>query len=73
MASENRSFLEFQSVYHVWDFGDNHLAERRGQYVHDNFISNNMSESGYKKMTKALKEYLQRVNYTDYKNTETIR
>ena len=73
MAAENRTFSEFQSVYQIWDFGDNHLAERRGQYVHDNFISNNMSESGYKKMTKALKEYLQRVNYTDYKNTEIRR
>lgn len=57
-ASEGKSFSEFQSIYQIWDFGDNHLAERRGQYVHDNFVANNMSESGYQKMVYALKEYL---------------
>lgn len=57
-ASNGKSFEEFQSTYQIWDFGDNHLAEKRGQYCHDNFVSNNMSEIGYMKMTQALKEYL---------------
>lgn len=52
-----------------WDFGDNHLAERRGQYSHDNFVSNNMSETGYQKMVYALKEYIK--NYT-YRQNELI-
>ncbi|MBQ8872290.1 MAG: hypothetical protein IJ018_06035 [Bacilli bacterium] len=57
-ASDGKSFSEFQSTYQIWDFGDNHLAERRGQYAHDNFVENNMSEAGYQKMVVALKEYL---------------
>ena len=57
-TADGKSFLAFQSAYQIWDFGDNHLAERRGQYVHDNFVENNMSEAGYKKMVKALKKYL---------------
>ena len=57
-AADGKSFTEFQSSYQIWDFGDNHLAERRGQYSHDNFVSNNMSEFGYQKMVQALKEYL---------------
>lgn len=57
-VSDGKSFSEFQSTYQIWDFGDNHLAERRGQYAHDNFVANNMSEAGYQKMVQALKEYL---------------
>jgi len=54
--AHDRNFDEFQEVYQVWDFGENHLAERRGHYVHDNFV-NNMSEAGYNKMKKALLSY----------------
>ena len=57
-AADGKSFSEFKSTYQVWDFGDNHLAERRGKYVHDNFISNNMSEAGYQKMVETLSKYL---------------
>ena len=57
-AADGKSFSEFQSTYQIWDFGDNHLAERRGQYAHDNFVANNMSEVGYQKMVQELKEYL---------------
>lgn len=57
-ASDGKSFSEFKSTYQIWDFGDNHLAERRGQYAHDNFVANNMSEAGYQKTVVALKEYL---------------
>ena len=71
-ASEGKSFEEFKSIYQIWDFGDNHLAERRGQYSHDNFVVNNMSESGYQKMLQALKDYLKNVEYTQ-NNTEVIK
>ena len=57
-AADGKSFSEFQSTYQIWDFGENHLAERRGLYSHDNFVSNNMSEAGYQKMVQVLKEYL---------------
>ena len=71
-ASEGKSFEEFKTIYQIWDFGDNHLAERRGQYSHDNFVVNNMSESGYQKMLQALKDYLKNVEYTQ-NNTEVIK
>lgn len=60
-SADGKSFSEFQSIYHIWDFGDNHLAERRGHYSHDNFVANNMSEDGYQKMVKVLKEYLKNI------------
>lgn len=60
-SADGKSFSEFQSTYHIWDFGDNHLAERRGHYSHDNFVANNMSEAGYQKMVKTLKEYLNNI------------
>ncbi len=71
-ASEGKSFEEFKSIYQIWDFGDNHLAERRGQYSHDNFVVNNMSKSGYQKMLQALKEYLKSIEISQI-DTETIK
>ena len=53
-----KSFSEFQSTYQIWDFGDNHLSERNGQYPHDNFVSKNMSDAGYQRMVQALEDYL---------------
>lgn len=65
-ASNGKSFEEFKRNYQIWDFGDNHLAERRGQYSHDNFIENNMSETGYHKMVQVLNEYMK--NYIHSQN-----
>ena len=56
--AERKSFSEFQSTYQIWDFGDNHLAERNEQYPHDNFVSKNMSDAGYQRMVQALEDYL---------------
>lgn len=67
-AAEGRSFTEFCQVYQLWDFGENHLAEKRGKYSHDNFVTGNMSEEGYKKMCEVLKEYL---NKLQYQSTDT--
>ncbi|MBR2289934.1 MAG: hypothetical protein IJ867_04900 [Clostridia bacterium] len=60
-VANGKSFEEFKKTYYVWDFGENHLAERRGLYSHDNFIANNMSETGYLKMVQVLKEYIQSI------------
>lgn len=57
-ASNGKSFEEFKDNYQIWDFGDNHLAEKYGQYPHNNFVADNMSEDGYHKMVQALKEYM---------------
>ena len=75
-ASDGKSFEEFKTNYQIWDFGDNHLAERRGQYSHDNFVVNNMSEAGYHKMIQVLKEYMKNYNYSQVdmiSETDTIK
>lgn len=71
-AAEGKTFKEFSSTYQIWDFGDNHLAARKGTYPHDNFVANNMSESGYKKMVQALQEYL-KTREIDQTHTGGIR
>lgn len=58
-AANGKSFEEFKESYQIWDFGQNHFAERKGFYPHDEFVSQNMSEYGYQLMTKTLSEYLQ--------------
>lgn len=62
-AAEGKSFSEFCQVYQLWDFGENHLAEKRGKYSHDNFVTANMSEEGYHKMCEVLKKYLNDIQY----------
>lgn len=72
-CSKEKSFDEFKQTYHIWDFGDNHLAEKRGLYSHDNFISTNMSEEGYHKMVEALLEYNRKLNLTRMQTTEITK
>lgn len=60
-AAEGKSFEDFLHTYEIWDFGDNHLAEKKGKYPHDEFVANNMSREGFLKMTSALKEYLKQI------------
>jgi len=62
-ASVGKNFSEFKKEYQIWDFGDNHLAEKRGRYPHDNFVSDNMTEAGYQKMVSVLREYLHSYGY----------
>ena len=56
-AAEGRTFEQFKKEYEVWDFGQNIKSANENRYLYDNFVSNNMDESGYKKMVQALKEY----------------
>ena len=58
-AAEGKTFDEFKKAYQVWNFGENHMSN--GKYAHDNFVANNMSEVGYKKMVEALQKY--KMNY----------
>ena len=64
-ASEGKSFEEFRQSYKVHDFGENHLAQKKGIYPHDNFVYNNMSRDGYEKMKECLKQYLMEYGKTD--------
>ena len=57
-ASEGLDFESFKSKYKIWDFGENHMAEKNENYAHDEFVSRNMSSDGYNKMVSTLKTYL---------------
>lgn len=56
--SEGKSYSEFKKENHLWDFGENHIAEKKGLFPHDDFIESNMSEAGYERMRYALKKFL---------------
>ena len=58
-ASEGKSLEEFKETYQIWDFGENHYADEKGIYKHDNFISN-LTEEGYTKMQQQLSNYLEK-------------
>lgn len=64
--SVGKNFSEFKDSYYIWDFGENHLASRRGKYPHDNFVSSNMSGDGYNKMVQVLNTYINNVKLIDY-------
>ena len=59
-AEKAGSFEEFKKVYTVFDLGDNHYAQKKGIYPHDNFVGGEkkMSEEGFERMLTVLKQYL---------------
>lgn len=57
--AENKSFEEFKKCYPIYDFGENHFSIRDGEYPHSEFISTNMTNTGYERMVVTLKNYLQ--------------
>ena len=64
-------FDEFKKKYQIWDFGENHFAARKGGYLYDNFVENNMNETGYKKMAEAFQMYLKKVDSKEEINQMT--
>ena len=48
----------FKKIFKVYDFGQNHMAEKKELYPYDEYVYSNMNEEGYIKMKKVLKEYL---------------
>ena len=58
-ASEDKDFAEFKKVYHVHDYGKNHMYKDKNLYPYDDFIYNNMNATGYEKMKNVLNKYLQ--------------
>lgn len=57
-ADKCSSFDEFVSKYKLYNFGINHMADKRGFYPHDNYIEN-MNGTGYEKMKQGLKVYIE--------------
>lgn len=72
-SAEGKSFEEFKDSYQIWDFGENHYSAfaRDGKihYLHDNFVTRNMTEEGYKKMVNALKKYIDK----NYEREDSIK
>lgn len=69
------SFDEFRKKYEIWDFGENHFTARgdrsetdsnkrnpMSNFLYDNFVTNNMNSTGYQKMIKMIKEYLNKID-----------
>ena len=71
-ANTCNTFDEFKKQYYIWDFGENHFSERKGEYPHDNFIDN-MNEIGYKKMKECLKNYLLNPEVIKQEDKESVR
>lgn len=63
-ASEGKNYDEFKTVYHVHDYGKNHIS--RGGYPYNDFVFDNMNATGYEKMKTALGKYM---NYVEGKTT----
>lgn len=57
-AADGKRFSEFQLTYPIWDFGENHLSDRKSKYPHDNYVADNMDAMGYSNMLEVLKTYL---------------
>lgn len=74
-VAKDKSFEEFKREYAIWDFGENHTAERKEEYLHDNFISDNMNSAGYEKMINILKVFIQEydASYIDKTISENKR
>ncbi len=69
VANSCSTFAEFCKKYQVWDFGENFVSKPKKDkylqlitYLHDEFVSNNMSGDGYLKMQKVLSIYLKYVD-----------
>ena len=63
-AARDKDFNQFKDSYQIWDFGENHMAARKGIFPHDNFVDN-MSDVGYRKMKETLIQYKKSHNLTN--------
>ena len=71
-TARTHSFEEFKQLYTIWDFGKNHLSERKRRYAYDNFIENNMDRVGYEKMIKTLEEYVKKYEQSQIKQNISV-
>lgn len=58
-VAEDKTFEEFKKIYHVHDYGKNHMYRDKNLYPYDDFIYNNMNAASYEKMKNVLNKYLQ--------------
>jgi hypothetical protein len=57
-VSEGKSYEEFKKIYHVHDYGKNHMYKKKQKYPYDDFIFDNMNSIGYQKMQEVLRKYI---------------
>lgn len=66
-ASEKaESFSDFQEIYPIYDFGQNHMAKG---YQHDSFIRG-ISNSGYPKMRETFKRFIKELEKDSIKQQQ---
>ncbi len=58
VAARGKDFDEFKKTYKIWDFGQNHMSESRGNYPFDGFVDRNMDSDGFVKMRDALEKFV---------------
>ena len=57
-ASEGKTYNQFKQIYHIHDYGKNHLYKKKGKYPYDDFVFDNMNSIGYQKMQEVLRKYI---------------
>ncbi len=62
-AAEGKDFEQFKKEYQVWDFGKNHMFEEKQLVPFDEYVRQNMNETGFKKMVAALKKFVMEIEY----------
>ncbi len=86
-TGETIPYEDFIRKYEIWDFGENHFTVRNGNIdvfntkdalgqikmlPYDNFIFNNLNSTGYKKMIKIIKEYLNKIDLGLFEDDKTL-
>ena len=55
--ANGKTFVEFEKVYPIFDFGKNHVSVEKKDFPYDNFVMKNMRKGGYEKTCKCLIDY----------------
>lgn len=71
MAEKYPNFKDFREHYHVYDFGENHFAEKNNINPHDDFI-NNMNETGFIKMATTFRILLEFIKNNSYSSIDEL-
>ena len=60
--SDKDIFERFNTIYKIWNFGENYFSLNSEKALHNEFINENLSPHGLKKMQETLKHYLKTID-----------
>lgn len=71
---DSEKIIEFTKIYKIWNFGENYYSINTNKPLHNEFVKENLSNEGLKKMAKVLKGYLKSIDieYERKKITKTL-